>query len=451
MKLLNSSLFKKPLLMAALFSLSALSVVFMILKQSNIQKTKDNIASYLQDWNYEFADDVYHKRDYRLMNKALKPLKSEAISNYAVIVGGKKVSEWSQAEELKKASSCISFQRAIRISAGPKVGYMNFCISEAKVIGKIFEGPIFWSIILMITVLIGLSAIMPLRGYKASLERTIKSLKAWKNSSDSQNIELIQDDKISNEIIKMFNQALESKIKLKDVKNELETKEAINQITIKVAHDLRSPACAINEVVSDTTEIDRNTTDFKIIEESSKSLLAICEDLLNQTKASYKYDRSSLVDIVPLVKKSVELLKRPNQNISFQFAGESTLLGKVSPVDFKRIISNLVTNSIQAIDKSENGAVLISFDNLNDFSQITITDNGCGIAETDLVKVVMPGFTKGKASGNGLGLSSSKENVETWGGRLTVVSLLGKGTSIKIQLMNELNKEEDNAFREIGA
>ena len=63
--------------------------------------------------------------------------------------------------------------------------------------------------------------------------------------------------------------------------------------------------------------------------------------------------------------------------------------------------------------------------------EITIADDGPGIAPDLLEKVFQPYFTTREA-GTGLGLSIVKHHVETYGGRITVESELGKGARFVI-------------------
>ncbi|HTK28511.1 MAG TPA: ATP-binding protein [Vicinamibacterales bacterium] len=64
---------------------------------------------------------------------------------------------------------------------------------------------------------------------------------------------------------------------------------------------------------------------------------------------------------------------------------------------------------------------------------ITIADRGVGIAPADLNRIFDPYFTT-KRGGTGLGLPISKNIVEGLGGTLTVASVPGGGTSIRIEL-----------------
>jgi two-component system, NtrC family, sensor kinase len=66
---------------------------------------------------------------------------------------------------------------------------------------------------------------------------------------------------------------------------------------------------------------------------------------------------------------------------------------------------------------------------------VSISDNGCGMSETDLGKIFEPFFsTKTKVGGTGLGLSITYGLVQELGGNIHVESQLGVGTTFNVSL-----------------
>jgi len=67
--------------------------------------------------------------------------------------------------------------------------------------------------------------------------------------------------------------------------------------------------------------------------------------------------------------------------------------------------------------------------------EIEVFDQGCGIADENLIKVTNPFFTtKRETGGTGLGLSISTRIIEEHSGLLQIESVVGSGTSIVVSL-----------------
>jgi len=97
--------------------------------------------------------------------------------------------------------------------------------------------------------------------------------------------------------------------------------------------------------------------------------------------------------------------------------------------DLSLHILDIIQNSISA------GANLIELtieENLSqNLYQITFTDNGSGMSSEMVEKVTDPYFTSRTTRKVGLGLPLLKQNAERTGGNLTIVSEIGKGTTVK--------------------
>lgn len=107
---------------------------------------------------------------------------------------------------------------------------------------------------------------------------------------------------------------------------------------------------------------------------------------------------------------------------------------KVNPAEFKRLISNLINNAIEALPK-KTGIVKIDLKaKLDKTVVILIEDNGAGIPKDLLSKIGFRGATFNKSGGSGLGLFGAKELIQQWGGELTIESQEARGTKVCVSL-----------------
>jgi len=110
----------------------------------------------------------------------------------------------------------------------------------------------------------------------------------------------------------------------------------------------------------------------------------------------------------------------------------------VDPSQIRQVLLNVLLNSIEAMEKP--GTITISTLGVNGHLEIQIADTGPGIPKERLGQVFDPFFTT-KATGTGLGLSVVHSIVTEHGGRVTLSSALGQGTTVRMQL--PIAKEED--------
>jgi len=107
----------------------------------------------------------------------------------------------------------------------------------------------------------------------------------------------------------------------------------------------------------------------------------------------------------------------------------------------RQVVLNLLTNATHAVQKE--GQIRISTKRAQNGSvDITVADTGCGIPKEHLAKIFDPFFTtKPEGKGTGLGLSICHGIVDRLGGRISVSSEVGKGSTFVITLPVNQQKE----------
>jgi len=103
----------------------------------------------------------------------------------------------------------------------------------------------------------------------------------------------------------------------------------------------------------------------------------------------------------------------------------------------RSILYNLINNAIKYRDLGRPLQIAIEVSQEDDFITITVVDNGRGIAEHDFEKI----FSKYErvaldVDGSGIGLYLIREIIKLAGGKITVESELGKGSTFKVYIKN---------------
>ena len=136
--------------------------------------------------------------------------------------------------------------------------------------------------------------------------------------------------------------------------------------------------------------------------------------------------RNILIDWIPL-------LEDQNVEYSIEIPDEPVKVN-MDTDSFMRIVNNLMQN---VITHSQADAVKVSLTKQEDTMQLSVADNGVGIAKADLKQIFTRLYKcdKGRSEkGSGLGLSIAYQLAEKMGGQLTAESIPGQGATFILTL-----------------
>jgi signal transduction histidine kinase len=111
------------------------------------------------------------------------------------------------------------------------------------------------------------------------------------------------------------------------------------------------------------------------------------------------------------------------------------VLSFIDPARVREVLANLITNALRHTPRNGSVCIRLTLGETNSVrqSEISIEDNGSGIAPGDLPHV-FDRFYKRDSSGMGLGLSIARKLVEAHGGEIAAESKAGEGTKIRFTL-----------------
>lgn len=98
-------------------------------------------------------------------------------------------------------------------------------------------------------------------------------------------------------------------------------------------------------------------------------------------------------------------------------------------------VVNLLLNAVQASQAGK--SVRVELDGAEPMAEVRVTDEGEGISPSHLNRIFQPFFTT-KDAGTGLGLSVTRRIAQDHGGSVTVESILGRGTTVRMFLRADL-------------
>lgn len=243
-------------------------------------------------------------------------------------------------------------------------------------------------------------------------------------------------------------------------KHELiETQKYKDSFFANMSHELRTPLNSINILSSIMMKNKKGNFDIndvknlEIINDCGKKLANLISDVLDISKIeagqmsvealSFDFDKSinQIVDmfLIQIQNKNLEFELKKQKQFNRIFNDEK-LIGQ--------ILINLLSNAIKFTSK---GKIEFIINDKNEYIEFIINDEGIGIPNDKLEQIFdrfkqVDGSIKRKFGGTGLGLAICKELVLMLDGEISVKSQLDKGSSFRVLIRKNLQK--DNELKE---
>ncbi len=224
---------------------------------------------------------------------------------------------------------------------------------------------------------------------------------------------------------------------LEKVKEELVLKTrlaAVGKVAGSIAHELRNPLGAIRNACFYLSSKKRSNDPLlekylAIIEKEVVVSSSIISNLLDLSRAKEPIKQEMLLR--PYLEEAFERVCEAEQ-IQLECAFEPAEFGIfVDPEMIKQVVSNLLTNSVQALNGG--GRITIKGTQSELIDTFTVSNDGPPIPEDLREKVFEPLFTT-RASGTGLGLAISRQIIERHGGTIDLIENGAEGATFRIRL-----------------
>ena len=217
-----------------------------------------------------------------------------------------------------------------------------------------------------------------------------------------------------------------------------------------IAHELNNPLTGVLTFTSlmrkKAPDGSEDAADLDLVIRETKRCASIIRRLLDFARE--KVPVKGFFNLNQVIEDTVRFVERPAslQQIEITTALDPALPQVWGDADLiEQVIMNLLVNAQQAIESKGNIKVASRLypsmasdkpgvDTLP-MVEISVTDTGCGIPPANLERIFDPFFTsKEVGKGTGLGLSVSYGIVKAHGGKITVDSVVGEGTTFHVYL-----------------
>ena len=232
--------------------------------------------------------------------------------------------------------------------------------------------------------------------------------------------------------------------KLKETELEKERFDKENRELISnISHDLKTPITTIKGYVEGIIDGVADTPEkmdhyIRTIYNKTNDMDRLINELtfyskIDSNRIPYNFTRLNVADFFEDCAEEL-CMDLEEKNIRFTYENQVAKDTRIiaDPEQLKRVIDNIVGNSVKYMDKPK-GTIDLRILDVGDFIQVEIEDNGKGIDPRDLVNIFDRFYRTDTArtnteNGSGIGLSIVKKIIEDHSGQIWAGSNPGKGT-----------------------
>jgi len=216
-----------------------------------------------------------------------------------------------------------------------------------------------------------------------------------------------------------------------------------------ISHELKTPVFNIQGYISTLldgaiNDPDVNRNYLERTEISLERMISIINDLdiisqFENNQVVPHYSKFNLENLIKEVFDDFEIkAKERGVQLSFRNKTKSEPIVYADNQQIKQVVSNLIENSIRYLDKDDPYAKVTIYD-MHEKVLVEISDNGIGVAESDLPRIFERFYRTDKArsrekGGSGLGLAIVRHIINAHHQNISARSTIGEGTTFGFTL-----------------
>ena len=215
---------------------------------------------------------------------------------------------------------------------------------------------------------------------------------------------------------------------------------AWREVARRIAHEIKNPLTPIQLSAQRLRKryLDKLPEDGAVFDECTKVIVKQVEELKGMVNEFSSFARMPASQPSPnhlneIIRETLVLFQEAHKEVHFVFVPEHLPILNIDRDQMKRVMINLIKNSLTAIDGEGEIKILTSYDPKLQMVRLEVSDDGCGILEEDKGRLFEPYFST-RRTGTGLGLTIVNAIIADHNGYIRVRDNTPKGTTFLIEL-----------------
>jgi len=209
---------------------------------------------------------------------------------------------------------------------------------------------------------------------------------------------------------------------------------SVGRLASTIAHEINNPLEAVSNLLYLLAQDQTLNPVAKGRVDLAQAELARAAEVSRQTLSFHKLEQTrQRVNVKEAVDSVLRLYqsRAGNKQVSFTSEVPPEVYVYVVPSQFRQILSNLVTNALDAVASGGELTIAaqLALTNGRDMVELRFRDNGIGIPKSNIAKIFDPFYTTKADVGTGLGLWLTKTIVSDHDGQIEVQSDTSPGSS----------------------
>ena len=312
-------------------------------------------------------------------------------------------------------------------------------------------------IVSMLTILV-FTAFLLVRWLESSIFTPISAINIAMNNIRDGNFTYTLSTGEEGEIGDLYRNYEDMRLRLKESADEkLERERANRELISNISHDLKTPITSIKGYVEGLIDGVANTPEkqekyVRTIYNKANDMDRLIDELtlysrFESDRIPYNFHRLNVGDYFGDCVEEIGMdMDARGIELNYTNLVDPQTMIIADPEQMKRVINNIVGNSVKYMDK-EKGRIDFRILDEHDSVRIEVEDNGKGIAARDLPNIFdrfyrTDSSRNSRQGGSGIGLSIVRKIIEDHGGYIWATSREGEGTCMHIVIRKYMEQDD---------